>query len=62
MAVREQTNQQSINQMCLTNDHLRHLVAQRIDKEAFALDTLVKFFDVYYFTHIVVCVCLMVIL
>ena len=38
--------------MRLTDNNLRHFATQRIDKQTFTLDTLVKFFDVYYFTHI----------
>ena len=52
VAVRQQADQQRVDQVFLADDHLAHLQVQRIDEDAFALDPLVEFLDIDYFTHI----------
>ena len=51
MAVGQQTDQQGVDQMALTDDHLTHLRAERVDEDRFALDPLIEFLDIDYFAH-----------
>ena len=51
VAVRQQTDQQRVDQMALTDDDLAHFGAERIDEDAFAFDALVEFLDVDDFAH-----------
>ena len=51
VAVRQQTDQQRVDQMGLTDDHLAHLGAQRVDEDRLPLDAFVEFLDIDDFTH-----------
>ena len=52
MPVRQQPDQQRVDQMLLPDDHLAHFQIQRVDEDARALDPLVEFLDVDYLAHI----------
>ncbi|MFR3489135.1 MAG: hypothetical protein ACLTTP_07665 [Alistipes ihumii] len=52
MPVRQQPDQQRVDQMLLPDDHLAHFQIQRVDEDALALDPLVEFLDVDYLAHI----------
>ena len=41
VAIRQQADKQRVDQVCLTDNDFRHLVAERIDKNTLALDMLV---------------------
>lgn len=40
-----------VDQMGLTDDHLAHLGAQRVDEDRLPLDAFVEFLDIDDFTH-----------
>ena len=52
----EQADQQGVDQVILSDNHLAHFAAQRIDEDAFAFDPFVEFLDVDDFTHFSVCI------
>ena len=54
--VGEQADQQGVDQVILSDNHLAHFAAQRIDEDAFAFDPFVEFLDVDDFTHFSVCI------
>ena len=49
--VGEQADQKGVDQVILSDNHLTHFAAQRIDEDAFAFDPFVEFLDVDDFTH-----------
>jgi len=51
VSVRQQPDQQRVDQMALPHDDLAHFRAERIDEYRFAFDPLVEFFDVDDFAH-----------
>ena len=51
MSVRQQPDQQRVDQMALPHDDLAHFRAERIDEYRFAFDALVEFLDVDDFAH-----------
>ena len=51
MSVRQQPDQQRVDQVALPHDDLAHFRAERIDEYRFAFDALVEFLDVDDFAH-----------
>ena len=49
--VGKEAYQQGVDEVPLSHDDFPYLPAQRIHEQAFALDALVQFIDVYYFVH-----------
>ena len=52
VAIGQQSDQQRVDQMFLSDDHFTHLHVQRIDEYAFPFDAFIQLLNIDYLTHI----------